>query len=319
MSYTHLSITERSELALLHRLGWSARAIARELKRHHATIARELKRGCKAGEYQAEAAHEVYEKRRERSVPRGKRTPEREHYIASKLAQTWSPEQIAGRMSQECPEQKVSFKTMYRWLYQGFLVKGDTTVLRHKGKRRRPIETRGRFNVGKSIRQRPKEVRKRESFGHWERDTVVSSRGKSKACVATFAERKTRFYLAVKMPDRTSASMEKAFGFVAESLPKGSFQTATVDRGKEFACYERLESAHGVNIYFADPYSSWQRGTNENANGLLREFFPKGKDFAEVSEEELIQALELINNRPRKCLGWKTAYGSFMEALSHLS
>lgn len=103
MSYTHLSITERSELALLHRLGWSARAIARELKRHHATIARELKRGCKAGEYQAEAAHEVYEKRRERSVPRGKRTPEREHYIASKLAQTWSPEQIAGRMSQECP------------------------------------------------------------------------------------------------------------------------------------------------------------------------------------------------------------------------
>lgn len=175
-------------------------------------------------------------------------------------------------------------------------MKGDTTVLRHKGKRRQPRETRGRFNVGKSIQQRPKEVRKRESFGHWELDTVVSSRGKSKACVATFAERKTRLYLAIKMPDRTSISLEKAFGMIARSFPKGTFQTATVDRGKEFACYDRLESVHNLNIYFADPYSSWQRGTNENSNGLLREFFPKGKDFAEVSEEELGQALYLINS-----------------------
>lgn len=319
MSYTHLSITERSQLALLHRLGWSTRAIAKELKRHHSTIARELSRGTMAGEYQAETAHHAYEQRREQSVSRGKWTPERGSYIAEKLAQTWSPEQIAGRMSQDCPEQRVSFKTIYRWLYQGFLVKGNTSVLRQKGKRRGPRETRGRFNVGKSIQQRPKEVRKRESFGHWELDTVVSSRGKSKACVATFAERKTRLYLAIKMPDRTSNSLEKAFGIIADSFPKGTFQTATVDRGKEFACYERLEPTHGIDIYFADPYSSWQRGTNENANGLLREFFPKGKDFAEVSEEELLHALHLINNRPRKCLGWKSAHESFMEAVSHLA
>lgn len=235
------------------------------------------------------------------------------------MAQTWSPEQIAGRLRQVCSEQAVSFKTIYRWIYQGLLVKGNTTVLRHKGKRRNPRETRGRFNVGKSIQQRPKEVRKRDSFGHWELDTVVSSRGKSKACVATFAERKTRLYLAVKMPDRTSKSFEKAFGIMADSFPKGTFQTATVDRGKEFACYERLESAHDLDVYFADPYSSWQRGTNENANGLLREFFPKGKDFAEVSAEELVHVLHLINNRPRKCLGWKTAHESFLEALSHLT
>lgn len=319
MSYSHLSITERSQLALLHRLGWSTRAIATELKRHHSTIARELTRGMEAGEYQAETAHHAYGQRREKSTSRGKWTPERGSYIAEKLAQTWSPEQISGRMSQDCPEQKVSFRTIYRWLYQGLLVKGDTTVLRHKGKRRQPRETRGRFNVGKSIQQRPKEVRKRESFGHWELDTVVSSRGKSKACVATFAERKTRLYLAIKMPDRTSISLEKAFGMIARSFPKGTFQTATVDRGKEFACYDRLESVHNLNIYFADPYSSWQRGTNENSNGLLREFFPKGKDFAEVSEEELGQALFLINNRPRKCLGWKTAHESFLEALSHLA
>ncbi len=319
MSYSHLSITERSQLALLHRLGWSTRAIATELHRHHSTIARELSRGTEEGDYQAETAHDSYKQRRRQSIPCGKWTPERGSFLAEKLTQTWSPEQIAGRMSQDCPEQKISFKTIYRWLYQGLLVKGNTTVLRHKGKRRSPRETRGRFNVGKSIQQRPKEVRKRESFGHWELDTVVSSRGKSKACVATFAERKTRLYLAVKMPDRTASSLEKAFRVIASSFPTGAFQTATVDRSKEFACYERLESEHDLDIYFADPYSSWQRGTNENANGLLRDFFPKGKDFAEVTTEELVQALQLINNRPRKCLGWRTAHESFMEAVSHLA
>jgi IS30 family transposase len=114
--------------------------------------------------------------------------------------------------------------------FQGLVVKGNLRVLRHKGKSRGPKETRGRFNVGKSIRQRPKEVTKRESFGHWELDTVVSSRGKSKGFVATFAERKTRLYLAIKMPDRTAVSMKTAFGILAGRLPKGTFQTATVDR-----------------------------------------------------------------------------------------
>lgn len=208
------------------------------------------------------------------------------------------PEQITGRIIKNAQNR------MFRF-----------AILRHKGKRRGPVETHGRFNVGKSIHQRPKEVRKCHSFGHWELDTVVSSRGKNKASVATFAERKTRLYIAIKMPDRTAASLEKAFGV---SFPKGTFQTATVDRGKEFSCYEWLESANDLAIYFADPYSSWQRGTNENANGLLRKFFPKGKDFAEVFEEELTQVLCLINKRPRKCLGWKTAQESFMEALSHL-
>jgi IS30 family transposase len=145
------------------------------------------------------------------------------------------------------------------------------------------METRGKLHIGKSIANRPKEVRKRERFGDWELDTVVSSRGKSKGCFATFAERKTRRYLAVKIPDQTASSTEQAFGLLSTHFPKGTFQTATVDRGKEFACYEALEKHFGVEVYFADPYSSWQRGTNENANGLLREFFPKGTDLAKVS------------------------------------
>ena len=192
-------------------------------------------------------------------------------------------------------------------------------MLRHKGKRRKPLETRGRFLVGNSIKQRSKENRSRETFGHWELDTVVSSRGKSKACVATLIERKTRLYTAIKMSDRTALSMEIAFGVAASQYPQGTFQTATTDRGNEFACYASLEFTHNIDVYFADPYSSWQRGSNENGNGLLREFFPKGKDFAEVTDDELATALNLINNRPRKCLGWKTAHESFMDALSHLA
>ncbi len=121
------------------------------------------------------------------------------------------------------------------------------------------------------------------------------------------------------MPDRTALSMEIAFGVAASQYPVRAFQTATADRGKEFACYTSLEAVHGVQVYFADPYSSWQRGSNENANGLLRESFPKGTDFAQITDEALENALDLINHRPRKCLGWRTAHESFSEELSHLA
>lgn len=318
MGYTHLSITERSKLEVLVRLGWSSRAIGAELGRHHSAIARERKRGNQGDIYHAEAAQIAYKKRRKASKSVGRFTKELAKELSEKLQLTWSPEQIA-EQRRASGQPFVSFKTIYRWLYAGRLVAGEVKVLRHKGKRRKTLETRGRFQVGNTISQRPKEVRKRESFGHWELDTVVSSRGKSRACAATFIERKTRMYLALKMPDRTAHSMEIAFGVVASQYPQNTFLTATADRGKEFACYRNLETFHGLDVYFADPYSSWQRGSNENGNGLLREFFPKGHDFAQVTDEELAHAIHLINNRPRKCLGWKSAHESFMDQVSHLA
>lgn len=169
----------------------------------------------------------------------------------------------------------VCFKTVYRWLYTGSLVKGLLAVLRHKEKRQKPAETLGRFAVGKTISQRPKEVRNRETFGHWELDTVVSGRGKSKGCVAAFIERKTRLYTAIRMPDRTALSMEIAFGVAASQYPVRAFQTATADRGKEFACYTSLEAVHGVQVYFADPYSSWQRGRMKMPMGSCESFSPR--------------------------------------------
>ena len=175
-----------------------------------------------------------------------------------------------------------------------------------------------RFNIGTWIHQRSKEVKNRETFGHWELDTVVSSRGKSKGCLATFVERQTRFYVAVKIDNRSASEMYRAISELYELFPKDTFKTYTIDRGKEFACYSKVEADLKGPVYFADAYSSWQRGSNENANGLLREFFPKKSDLARVSDEELNEALYLINHRPRKCLGWKTSFELFYEKLSHL-
>jgi IS30 family transposase len=133
-------------------------------------------------------------------------------------------------------------------MYEGRLDVPTVEVLRHKGKRKKPQETRGRFNVGTSITKRPKEVRKRETFGHWELDSVVSGRGKSKGCLATFLERKTRWYIAIKMPDRTAVSMEAAIHRLQKEYPKGSFQTATTDRGKEFSCYPAIEEDLKIKV-----------------------------------------------------------------------
>ena len=283
MSYHHLTPFERGRLDSLHKQGHSIRTIAKELSRSPSTISRELHR-FKDHVYEAEAAHQQYLQCRNQ----------------------------VGRLLSG----KLCVKTIYRWIYSGVL-RVNLTVLRHKGKRRKPVETRGRFRVGTSIHKRPKEVKNRQSIGHWEADTMVSSRGESKGCLATFAERRSRLFLAFKMPDRTAASMMKSietlWRFMGESL-----KTLTSDRGKEFACHEEIKDTYGIPIYFADPYSAWQRGTNENSNGLLREFFPKKTDLAKITEDELVDALLKINGRPRKCLDWKTPLEVFQHEVLHL-
>lgn len=172
--------------------------------------------------------------------------------------------------------------------------------------------------VGTSIKSRPKEVKKREIFGHWELDTIVSSRGRSKGCLATFVERKTRFYTAIKIKDRTQKSMLKAIKQLATQMPKEAIKTFTTDRGKEFACYKEVEKNLKIPVYFAELYAAWQRGSNENSNGLLREYYPKRTDLAKINDDELGENLLQINKRPRKCLKWKSPYELFLEELLHL-
>ena len=307
MSYIHLTIHHRNKIEALHAAGFSARYIAAHLHVHHATVSRELKRIPAEQPYTAWAAQQDYEAKNQHKGRASKATPSRIQLIQNRLQQTWSPEQIAGRETQL----GVSFKTIYTWLYNG-IVPVSLQALRRKGTSRKPRETRGTFQVGRSIHDRPDRIENRTEFGHWELDTVVSSRGKSKACVATFLERKTRFYIPIRMADRTARSMWHAIQQVVHALPVGVVRTVTADRGKEFACYANVEKL-GIAFYFADAYAAWQRGSNENSNGLFREFFPKRTDFSRVSDSDIFQAFMHLNHRPRKCLQFKTPF----EALLH--
>lgn len=155
-----------------------------------------------------------------------------------------------------------------------------------------------------------------KEVGHWELDTVVSGIGKSKACFATSAERKTRFYIAVKKPNRKADTMEETILRTLGALPKRMVRTLTCDRGSKFSNWSSIERRLGCDMYFADPYCAWQKGSNENSNGLLREFHPKGSNFQHVSEKTLKKNLELLNSRPRKILGFKTPKELFEKELS---
>ena len=308
MSYIHLTIEERCCISKFYNEGKSIREIAKLIYRNPSTISRELKRNKNArmiykAHYYPYTAQRKYEYRR-RFCHRGLFWDNEEliNYIESKLKLTWSPEQISNsRVNMKLP----SFKTIYRWLYDGYLLNGNLKCLRKKGKRHLFQETRGKFNKGKSIRKRDKSIYKRKEFGHWEADTVVSGIGKSKACFLTLLERKTRYYIAVWMPNRKGDTLEETIVKTLESLPKGSVKTITCDRGAEFANWANIETRLECDMYFADPYCAWQKGSNENSNGLLREFYPKGKNLSRVNKKRLKKNLELINSRPRKVLNFE--------------
>lgn len=314
MSYHHFTTFERGRIQELLCLGYSHRAIAKKLNRHHSSIDREIQRNKQDTSYTGEIAQSSYNTRRRQSKPKGKQTDALIASITGKLQATWSPEQVANTMTLGI----VSFKTIYNWIYSGILPALTVKNLRHKGKRRK-AEKRGKFSMGTSISERPKDVKSRNTFGHWELDSMVSGRGESKGCFATFVERKSRLYTAFKTPDRTAASMQEAISTLYNTLPKDAFKTGTTDRGKEFACCTDVQAQLGLTLYFADAYSSWQRGSNENSNGLLREFYPKKTNLALVPQEELTHNLFLINSRPRKCLGWKSPIQVFLHEVAHLT
>ena len=318
MNCKHIIINERCCIANFLDLGWSIRKIAKYLNRNASTISREIRRNSINGKYLAHIANEIYINNRMNYGSKVKSSNYKLiEYIEDALNKTWSPEQIASRLClyyQHGKSMRVNFKTIYRWIYQGFLVKGNINKLRRKGKSLKSKETRDKFNIGKSIKDRPKEVRKRNSIGHWELNTVVSSRVKSKACLATFVERKSRFLIAQVMENRKSSTFNKHCFRAFSVIPYQLVKTFTVDRGKEFTDYNDIENTLNIDVFFTDAYSSWQRGTNENTNELLREFYPKKFDFATIIQSELDSVVYIINNRPHKYLGFKTPIEVFVLA-----
>ncbi len=305
MNYTHLTIEERACLRKYYVEGKSYREIAQLLGRNVSTISREIARNYThrydINTYYPHTAQKKYMLRRSFCHRGMFWDDEIINYINEKLSLTWSPEQIART---PCSMKLPTFKTIYRWIYEKYLVKGNLKVLRRKGKHTE-TETRGKNKTGKSIRKRDKSVYKRKEFGHWEMDTVVSGRGKTKACFVTLAERVTRYYIALKCPNKEAESVKKVVIEAMSKLPQSAVKTITTDNGKEFARWEDIEKALGCDVYFADAYCAWQKGTNENLNGLLREFYPKGRNLERVNPKTLQKNLALINARPKKVLGFR--------------
>ena len=319
MNYRHLSIEERSCIRKYYVDGLSYREIARLIGRNVSTVSRELRRNCThmydTPTYYPHTAQKKYLLRRSYCHRGMFWNEEVIAYIEEKLKATWSPEQIA---CTPCELTMPSWRTIYRWIYEKYLVNGNLKVLRRKGKNRGVKETRGKYTKGKSIRKRDKSVYSRNEAGHWEADTIVSGQGKSKVCFATLAERKTRYYIAIKIPDRTGRSMADAMIKYFCTLPEGAVKTITCDRGSEFSEWRRIEKELGCNMYFADPYCAWQKGTNENLNGLLREFYPKGRNLSRVSPKTLEKNLALINARPKKVLGFNKPVDLFDASIQNL-
>nr|WP_244937298.1 IS30 family transposase [Companilactobacillus futsaii] len=270
------------------------------LNRSPSTISYELSR-CQP--YQAELAQTDAEYKRSRCGRKTKLSDELKQTILNHLHLSWSPGMIAH-------EFKLATKSIYNWLNRGWLPFKLTDLPNRNVRQHRVSENRGKFTSGTSIEQRPTTVNQRLAFGHWEVDTVLSSRSESRSCLVTFVERKTRLLWAIKAPNRTAKALNTAFGkFMGAFGPQ--VKSITVDHGKEFANYQALEQDYQIKVYFCHPYSPWERGSNEYFNRRLRWFFPKKTNFSQVTTDEILAALELINQRPLKIHHQQTAIERF--------
>ena len=320
--YEHLSREERAVIMVERRRGSSFRAIAKLLGRAPSTVSREVGRNAAVGavtSYDATAAARSYRERRRHCVRRRKlQAGTRLHRMVSDslLYRHWSPQQIAARlrwMYPKDPSFQVSHETIYAAIYahpRGALKKAMVEALRqHKprrGRRRRTAAGAGGMVIPEDlrIRFRPEEVAERKLPGHWEGDFIKGAYNRS--AVGTLVERKTRFVVLCKMDGCGAAAALESFTRQMKKLPAFLRESLTYDRGSEMAQHEELAKRLKINVWFADPYAPWQRGSNENTNGLLRQYLPKGTDLSQVSQTQLNDIARLLNGRPRQTLGWQT-------------
>lgn len=306
MSHKHFTIDERESVFKYLALGFKKSEIARRIGKNRSTVGREIERNSVCGEYRPNKAQTLYSARKKNCGAKKKlETSILLLDIQDKLEEGWTPEQISGR-AKEDGSFNISFKTIYLAIKEGLLLEDTVELLPRKGKRKPngAKETRGIIPGKKMIEERPKEADERCEIGHFESDTIIGS-GKQGA-IMTYVCRKSRFLIAELMKDRKAKTFNQATIENFKYIPNELIKTFTSDNGKEFSKFKELEKELGVSCYFANPYHSWERGTNENTNGLLRRYFPKGTDFIKLTKEEVNKAVCSINNRPRKCLGFKT-------------
>ena len=317
MTYRQLSPEERYMLARLRRQGLNQAEIARHLGRHRSTVCREVRRNSTRadGHYRAFTAQERTNGRRSRSRRNSHFTAEDFAVVDELLRRQWSPEQVAGHLARS-GLLSISHETIYRHVWRDKRDGGQLyTHLRGARKRRRKrygaYDSRGRLAGKRMISERPAEVESRERVGHWEADTVMGAG--TKDCVLTLVERKSGLVLVGKLSDRTKESFNRRVIRLIRRH-EGAFATITADNGTEMHGYRRVEASTGVLFYFAKPYHSWERGSNENANGLLRQYLPKGASMAGLTQHCCNAIARRLNTRPRKRLGFRTPLECFNES-----
>jgi len=319
-TYRRLTHEEREEISRGLAQGEKMATIAKRLGRVTSTVSREVTNNRGQGGYRAYSASR---RAQARSAARrfGKRllaTNERlRTYVLAKLRLRWSPEEIVARLADEYPQDmtmRISHEAIYQYIYvlpRGSLKKELITALRQERKYRRKrngrkqpsAETRGKIANMLSIEERPAEVADRTVPGHWEGDLIL---GKYKrTALGTLVERTTRTTILVPLKAKDAASVRRAYVRALRTLPKSLTKTLTYDQGKEMSQHQKFTIATDIKVYFAHPASPWERGTNENTNGLIRQYFPKGTDFSKVSVAEIKRVQHELNDRPRKVLGWK--------------
>jgi IS30 family transposase len=325
--YTHLTLDERCVIAHLSREDLDPCEIARQIGRSPGTICRELARnGNPKSVYQARSAQHRHDQRRCEANAQREKTRHKplQQAIKRGLNQRWSPKIISEQLKRNHPRprkcsqdraMRVSAPTIYAYLKRDTISGGTSggggnleKQLPRRGKGRKPYGSRGKRRDAmpgrKCITERPPGAENRSRLGHWEGDTVEGSHKASH--VVTMVDRKSRFTLIGKAKDKSAATINTVITSLLERLPQCLPRTTTLDNGTEFSGFKQLEQNLNMAIYFAHPYSPWERGTNEQTNGLLRMFLPKGTDFRYVSDVQLARIETMLNNRPRKCLNYRT-------------
>ena len=319
--HTHLTQHQRIELSLLLRLGHTQRNIALVLGVSPSTICRELKRNSKSsGQYHATQAR-LQSKARRLVVNQFKRKLSTNQNLArlieeKLITEQWSPQQIAYWLKNNRHGVRVCTQTIYDWLYQfrvDLLKYLRSQKQRYRRTRANTLRRKKRQALleARRIDHRPKSVESRRFYGHWEGDTIVSGPSYS-GRIGTLVERKSGYLRAFLLPNGSSDGFARGVADALASIPKQYLKTMTLDNGSEMQSYELLERLTPLSVFFAYPYHSWERGTNENTNGLLRQYFPKGSNLGKVTQNQLDHAVKLLNTRPRKRLDYRTPEQVFM-------
>lgn len=329
MPYTRLDDEERETISRGLSAGWTYTRIAAIIQREISTVSREVRANCRYRRcYRAVRAHERAQtiRHRQKQLKKLDQHAELRNYVLTQLRLQWSPEEIAKRLPRAYPDDmtmRISHESIYTYLYclpKGALRKELIACLRQERKlrqhRKNSHAKRGSITNAISIHERPAEVADRTVPGHWEGDLIMGSKA-SNSALGTLVERTTRYLLLVPLSAHDALTVRQEFARAIKRIPRHLKRSLTYDRGSEMAEHQLFTKETRVQVYFADPHSPWQRGTNENTNGLLRQYFPKGIDFRTITRHEIQHVQDRLNDRPRKVLQFLKPNEVFPRLLTH--